>query len=84
MTTRGLLLEVSVPEFDNLSQIDVVHNDDEFDEEMMDEGLPAETAERDNCADCAQPEREIDLDTTHMSGHSDSRCNESYDSFALD
>jgi hypothetical protein len=50
----------------------------------MDEGLPAETAERDNCADCAQPEREIDLDTTHMSGHSDSRCNESYDSFALD
>ena len=41
MTTRGLLLEVSVPEFDNLSQIDVVHNDDEFDDEMMDEGLPA-------------------------------------------
>lgn len=41
MNTRGLLFEDIIPELDNLSQIDVVHNDDEFDDEMMDEGLPA-------------------------------------------
>lgn len=62
----------------------MVHNDEEFDDEMMNEVIPAVNAERDNCADCAQPVREIDMDTTHMSGYSDSLCNESYDSSALD